>query len=173
MSMVIEVKGIKAKKLNEETIYKEISKALTAEANEIEKEYKQTTRGWKHKPKFQKVKNIDITGQKAEVIVGTDDKIYGYVDLGTRAHFVPKSGKALMAFKPGYMAKTNVGQIRTSGARWTGAFGKRIVRYGRWKVGGIQARRFSEIIQKRRNPKFRDAMIEAIRVGSHKSNWDC
>lgn len=169
--MVIEVKGIKAKKLNEEAIYKEISKALTSEANAIEGEYKKTVRYWKHKPKFQKIKNIDITGQKAEVIVGTDDKVYGYVDLGTRAHFVPKSGKALMAFRPGYMAKTSVGQIRTSGARWTGAFGKRIVRYGRWKVRGIQARRFSEIIQKRRNPKFRDAMIQAIHIGSVKANW--
>ena len=102
-------------------------------------------------------------------MVGTDNEIYGYVDEGTRDHYVPKTGTALMAFRPGYKAKTAPGKI---GSGAGGAFGDRIVRRGRWKVRGIRAREFSPTIQKRRRKPFTRRMVGAMQKAGNNAFCD-
>ena len=106
---------------------------------------------------------MDVSGGDAAVLVGTDNEVYGYVDEGTKAHYVPKSGTATMAFRPGYTAKTRPKKISSQSG---GAYGDRIVRRGRWRVGGIKAREFTPTIQKRRRKPFTRRMVKAMQKAS-------
>lgn len=162
MAEVFQVKLIKPKKLKVDAFRLELLNALRAEGRDVKKEYAKTTATWRRKPEFEIL--IGLTGKDASVLVGTDDEIYNYVDQGTRGHYVPKSGTATMAFKPGYKAKTTPRKI---GSKSGGAFGERIVRTGRWFVRGIDAREFSPTIQKRRRKPFTRRMVKAMqRAGS-------
>ncbi len=167
MPEVFSVKGIKPKKLNVDEFRKEVLNALRAEGRDVKKEYEKTTKTWKKKPKFEVL--IGLTrgpGGSASVLVGTDDEIYRYVDEGTKGHYVPKSGAATMAFRPGYKAKTKPRKIGSSAG---GAFGNKIVRRGRWWVKGIVAREFSPTIQKRRRKPFTRRMVKAMQAAGSKA----
>lgn len=164
MAEVFSVKAIKPKKLKVKEYRLELLNALRKEGTAVKKEYKKTTRTWKRQPEFEVL--IGLTGKDASVLVGTDDRIYGYVDKGTRDHYVPRSGIATMAFRPGYRAKTSPGKIGSSSG---GASGTRIVRRGRWKVKGIKARGFSPTIQKRRRQPFTRTVVGAMQKAAKKS----
>ena len=167
MAEVFSVKQIKPKKLNVDAFRTEVLNALRAEGRDVKKEYEKTTKTWKRKPEFEVL--IGLTrgsGGSASVLVGTDNEIYGYVDEGTKGHYVPKSGAATMAFQPGYKAKTAPRKIGSSAG---GAFGDKIVRRGRWWVKGIVAREFSPTIQKRRRKPFTRRMVKAMQKAGSKA----
>ena len=167
MAEVFSVKGIKPKKLNVDAFRLATLNALRAEGRDVKKEYEKTTKTWKRKPEFEVL--IGLTrgpGGSASVLVGTDDEVYGYVDEGTRGHYVPKSGAATMAFRPGYKAKT---KPRMIGSGSGGASGDRIVRRGRWWVKGIVPREFSPTIQKRRRRPFTRRMVKAMQAAGNKA----
>ena len=164
MTEVFSVKAIKPKKLKVKEYRLEILNALRKEGTAIKKEYKKTTKTWRRQPEFEVL--IGLTGKDASVLVGKSSRIYGYVDKGTRDHYVPRSGVATMAFRPGYRAKTTPGKI---GSGSGGASGTRIVRRGRWMVRGIKARGFSPAIQKRRRKPFTRGMIRAMQRAAEKS----
>lgn len=103
---------------------KDMAKGLVdttnAMLNTIKHDFERTTNGWRTDVKFtiQKAKTSanGITGS-----AGTDNKIYGYVNDGTRPHIIrPKRAKALR-FRSGYRPKTRFRTlISVSGA---GAYG--------------------------------------------------
>ncbi len=111
--------------------------AYRASAELALKEFKATTRTWKHQPDFTATGGSDGISQ----IVGTDDRIYGYVDEGTRPHLIRPRGRFLR-FASGYRAKTSPNTI---GSRSGGAFGSTV--YARAvRHPGTKPRNFTRII---------------------------
>lgn len=157
MSGVIVVKEIKPSRLDSSIFMAAFETAARVAAEEIAKDFEATTRTWSKKPSFQRL--VSVGPASIDVLVGTDDPIYGYVDEGTRPHvIVPVHAKRLI-FQAGYKAKTTPGVIGSQGG---GPFGKQvaalIVRHP-----GTEARNFSKTIQKKWQPKFKKLMEAALR----------
>lgn len=141
-------------------IASDIKAARKTVADEIEKDYKATVRTWKNKPT---PTQEEVSDEATNVGVDESEKIYGYVDRGTRPHIIrPKRAKFLFfagggQFKP----KTSVGVIGSSaGNRGTrDTFSKGV------NHPGNKARKFTEaILQKndRKLPKLIDLVIDKI-----------
>lgn len=103
-----------------------------------------TTKTWNHKPTF----DVTITRDKGDYIVaaGTDDKIYGFVDAGTKAHVIKPKRSKYLRFLSGYRAKTRVGII---GSQPGGAFGSEVYAQS-VNHPGFPGRKFTINILKRR-----------------------
>src|SRR5450759_2671498 len=85
---------LKAKKLSQ--VVKDIAKDM---GNRVWLDYLRTVETWKNVPKFERV--VEISGDTVTVMVGTDDLIYKFVDLGTRVRYATMS--------PDFKAKTRPG----------------------------------------------------------------
>ncbi len=139
--IVIETKVIKPAKLRIDEVRLELLNALGREGTAIKQEYEKTVRTWQHKPKFEQ--QISLAKGEAAVLVGTDDKVFGYVDLGTRPHIIVPKRAGLLRFQSGYKAKTAPGVIGSSaGGKFGSVVYSRIVHHP-----GTVARNFSKIIQ--------------------------
>jgi hypothetical protein len=104
-------------------------------------DYRRTVSTWKHSVSFEALVDTQADGS-FDLIVGTDDRIYGYVDQGTRPHIIrPKHAKAL-AFLSGYRAKTAPGVIGATGG---GGFGSRVFAQ-LVHHPGTKARKFTQTI---------------------------
>lgn len=104
-------------------------------------DYAKTTATWDHGVSFTATTSGDGIGQ----IVGTDDRIYGYVDEGTRPHMIRPRKARRLKFATGYRAKTSPGVI---GSRGGGASGP--IAYARAvRHPGSAARNFTAIIRER------------------------
>lgn len=91
-----------------------IQDVLKAEAQRALRQYQRTVASWSKKPTFQ----YEIDG--FEVLVGTDNEIYGYVDLGTKPHPIVAKNAPSLKFQVGYKPKTQVNRI---GSNSGGSFG--------------------------------------------------
>lgn len=160
--MVLETKIIKPQKMNVDAIRAEIEAALEKEGKEVKQRYEKTTATWKHKPKFEIL--TDVSGDEAQVLVGTDDEIYGYVDQGTRPHVISARRAPTLAFQTGFQPKTKPRQIKSYRGK---KFGPRVfprqVRHP-----GTKAREFSDRIAEMRRRPFTRLMIQALQRGSKK-----
>lgn len=114
-----------------------------------------TTRTWNHKPDF----DITVTrGNDFTITAGTDDRIYGWVDAGTKAHTIlPKRSKYLR-YSSGYRAKTRVGII---GSNPGGAFGSTVFS-AKVRHPGFPGRKFIAKIRSRRQVTFQQEVSHAI-----------
>ena len=131
--------------------------ALEEVGKRIVKDYQRTTRTWDHKPQF--LTEVNTSRNQYEVMVGTDDEIFGFVDRGTRVGksrypITPKRAKALRFWSES-RPKTTPGHIGS------GAGGKGGELQFRQLVmhPGIKPRRFTEQIQKKAS-KYARAIIE-------------
>lgn len=91
------------------------------------------TATWDHKPQFEMVTNF--SSNDIEVLLGTDDKIFGYLDRGTSVRY------AVMT--PDFQAKTTPGSLQSGRGRG----GVVIVNRKRPRPG-IKARDFSGQVEK-------------------------
>jgi hypothetical protein len=92
------------------------------------------------------------------VTTGTNAKIYGFVDEGTKAHVIlPKRSKYL-AFSSGYKAKTRVGII---GSEPGGSFGESVFA-AKVHHPGFPGRKFTITIGKRRQVTLNQEVSHAI-----------
>lgn len=141
------------------TMTAEIAKATTDTLNTMKHDFERTVRGWNTRVIFTTQKSLKVSGDSLRGSVGTDNKIYGYVNNGTRAHIIrPKRAKALR-FRTGYRPKT---QFRTliskSGG---GAYGPyayaQVVRHP-----GTAPREFDVTIADMRQPDYEQAVRKAI-----------
>jgi len=117
---------------------KKIREKFTELAEQAVKEFEKTTAGWNHDVDFK------IRGSVKETNVYTDDKVYLYLNNGTRAHIVSPSGfGGVMQFKTGYTPKTSVGSLNSnSGGGGTGDFA-----YSKGHVvSGVEARHFDKAV---------------------------
>lgn len=166
MASAIVVKEIKPARFKDEAF----TAAMQAVAKEVGREmvldFRETTRTWKHKPKFELLTAVN---PNVEVLVGTDDEIYGYVNDGTRPHTIrPKRAKAL-AFKWGgkgsYMPKT---KPKVIGSTPGGPRGPQVA-FPEVHHPGTEARNFDDEIEKKWRPKFRRLCEAAMKSGAAKS----
>lgn len=157
MTSVIQFKQIKPGRFQGSAAVNILTGATRKAGNDIRKDFELTTETWSKKPKFEVVYQVKPNGP--EVLVGTDNEIYRYVNEGTKPHPIfPVRAKALR-FQSGYTAKTVPGQLYS---RAGGAFGETVFR-GYVMHPGTEARKFDEIIQKTWRSKFKSRMEEAMR----------
>lgn len=161
---VVLFKPIKPAKFNEKKVYAALEKEIKAISKDILFDFEVTTWTWKHKVKFQRL--VQIGPSSAEILVGTDDEIYGYVDQGTKRHFVAPKRAPALAWQTGYTPKTVVGKMI---AQPGGAFGSYAYDSKGHFVSGIKARKFTKTIQKSWEKKFKSRMEKAMRTAAQDS----
>lgn len=143
--------------VNKAKFQKEFVAAFNEATRGMLEDYKVTTRTWTHKVRFVASKPSSSGGGEFSATVGTDDKIYGFVDRGTRRHIIrPKRGKRL-SFRTGYIARTVPRVLHSGRSSYRGgwASAKAV------KHPGTQARRFTIIIQIKWQTKFEERMKAA------------
>lgn len=149
--------------LNVKVFRDELRNAAKEIADAAKKDFEKTTATWKHKPTF--TEKITETGNKTTADVTTKDKIYRYVDEGTRPHIIRPLRARSLAFRSGYKAKTrpHVLSSRNGGASGAQVFAQ-IVRHP-----GTDPRYFSVDIQAKYQPKLATAVQKAIDRAARKS----
>ena len=132
----------------------------------MEKDFEKTVKAWSRKPKFEKIVSVD---PDVEVLVGTDNKVYGYVNDGTRPHLIfPKKAKALSfrwGGKGSYRPKT---KPRFIGSVPGGPTGPKVVR-PYVQHPGTKAREFDKTIEKKWRSAFKRRMEKAMRSAAKAS----
>lgn len=138
-------KVIKPKKLNTAGMRTQLLGGAVMISKEILLDYELTTAFWKHHVKFERL--VDFSDNRIEILVGTDDKIYGYVDKGTQSAglVVARPGK-VFAFPEHYEAHTTPDVPVSMKAR--GRYGD-VIFTKRFHHKGIKARNFSKLIEKK------------------------
>ena len=148
-------KIIKPSRLKEDALRLILLNEVRKVGTQIKADFEKTTATWDHKVVFEE--QISLSGGP-QVEVYTTDKIYGYVDRGTRPHIIrPVKAKALR-FQSGYKAKTMPGVIGSQGG---GSFGDTVFSKGVQHPGNAP-RNFSKEIEKAWTPKFKRAMEAAM-----------
>jgi len=121
-------------------------KALSELADDALELFEKTTATWEHKPVF--IKRVNIAGEN--VSITSNDKIFGYVDLGTVAHVIRARNANTLAFTVGGSPKTRPRVLSSS----RGSRGDVWVSKAEVHHPGTEAREFSVIIQERIQKKF-------------------
>lgn len=119
----------------------EMRKALEDVEKNVLKDFAKTTANWKKKPKFQAEISEDAAVGGLKLEVTTDDKVYGFVDKGTKVR------RALMT--KDFQAKT----IPSTVGSFPGK-GKVVFISRKLARPGIKARKFSEFIKKANQPEL-------------------
>ena len=165
MPAALQVKQIKPARFKDKAFRDEMLKAAKSAGKDIKKDFQATTKTWKHKVKFTVISSVD---PNVEVLVGTDDEIYGYVNDGTRPHLIfPKKLGGVLAFPSAYTAKT---KPRVIGSTTGGGSGPTVFA-GYVEHPGTEAREFDKVIQEDWTPKFKrrieQAMSRAAKASGH------
>jgi hypothetical protein len=159
-------KGIKPKKLRVDKVRQNLLNTLRSEGNIVKKEYEKTIATWNDPPKFEVLIGLERKeGGTATVLIGptgTELQVNKFVwtDEGTEEHPIEAKNAPFLVFQSGYTPKTQPGKIASGPANRFGEF----VKKKQVDHSGTEARRFTEIIVKRRRKPFAQAMIEAARV---------
>lgn len=123
---------------------KGVDRAFTNATNAALRDYKATTKTWNHQPDF--TVTVRQNGGDKQSVIGTDDKIYGYVNDGTRPHIIRARHAPALRFRTGGSPKTRVGIIGSSaGSAGTEPRNELFVLHP-----GNAPRKFSDAISKRR-----------------------
>jgi len=167
---VIVAKAIKPARFQSEAFTRAIRAAADEAAKGILADFEATTKTWKRKVKF--VKEVDTRVSPVQVLVGTDDPIYRYVDEGTKPHpifagiYTGKSKAKALSFqwagKGSYTPKTKPGVIGSRAGGPSGPF----VAVPYVMHPGTDAREFDITIQKAWEPRFKRLMEQALVVGA-------
>lgn len=133
-----------------------IKTALDSTAKLVKTDYQATQRTWKK----QKTDPIIANQGEDTRLVYVPNKVFGYVDLGTRPHVIrPKTARRL-AFRSGFIAKTSPGVI---GSGAGGSFGG--YRYAKQvKHPGTKPRLFSKTIASKRVPDLAKAIDNGLKA---------
>jgi hypothetical protein len=145
---VIVFKEIKASRLKDEAMVKELLKGIEKSGKAIKKDYEKTTATWRHKVNFEIISDLDPSGP--EVLVGTEDKIYKFIDEGTSIRYATMT--------PDFQPKTVKRVIGSRGGR-----GGLLYVDTRRPRPGIEAREFSKVIEAKHQPRFKRQMEKAMR----------
>jgi hypothetical protein len=163
---MIVTKPIKPTALKKEAMVKAINDELQKTSKDILFDFEATAWNWKHKVKF--TREVSVGPNSADILVGTDDEIYGYVDQGTKAHVVEAKHAKMLHYWVGGTPKTQPG-VMVSGAGSPG--NKEIFIRKNKKSTKTITRKFTKTIQKEWKPKFKSrmekAMHEAVVASGH------
>jgi hypothetical protein len=163
---MIVTKAIKPNRLKDKAMYAAIEKAADTFSKDILLEFEITTATWEHQVKFER--EISVGPASIDILVGTDDEIYRYVDEGTRPHMIYPKGDYPLRFQSGYNAKTTPGLISS---KYGGSFGDVVYARG-VSHPGTKAREFDKNITKKMGRPFRVAMEKAMRDARNASGHE-
>jgi hypothetical protein len=161
------VKRIKPSRLKEDFLRLKILSIMHKMEREMKKDFQATTETWEYQPEWLSMVGTSPNGP--EVMVWTDDKIYGYVNNGTESHVIV--GNPLLAFSwdgyGSYGPKTTPGIIGSVDA----VLPTTPVVFSAVLHPGIEARNFDKAISEKWTPKFKDmceqAMRDAVKESGH------
>jgi len=163
------IKEIKPSRLRDDKLRLTLLNEMRKVGTEMKQDFEKTTATWEHKPKF--TVDVSLTQPGPQLMVGTDDEIYGYVSKGTKPHaifagiYTGKSNKRALAFPSKSSPKTRPGVIgSTSGSRG----GKTVVR-PYVQHPGTKPRKFEEAIAKLWKKRFKDRMEAAMKKVARES----
>lgn len=142
-----------------EKYLKAFAETMGETSKEMLKDYRETVKTWKRKPKFTASAPRFERGNYV-IAVGTDDRIYGYVDKGTKRHRIRPRRARFLRFQSGYTAKTIPLAIRS---RSGGASGATVFSRGVMHPG-TEARKFSEVIAIRAHARFEKALKKRLKA---------
>jgi hypothetical protein len=151
-------KEIKPARLQEKKMNDALKRELETISKDMLFDFEVTVYTWNKKPKFQRL--LSVGPGSVDILVGTDDEIYKYVDEGTKRHFVAPKNAPALAWQTGYAPKTVAGKMI---AQPGGAFGNFAYDAKGHFVKGIKARKFTKTIQKSWEKKFKTRMEKAMR----------
>jgi hypothetical protein len=156
-------KAIVPHKFREETFATELNRAARLVEDGIVKDYNLGTKDWNTEVKFTHETTIDSRG--VNIIVETDNEIYGYVHSGTRPHDIMPRNATRLRFQNTYSAKTMPGIIQS---RRGGPSGD-VVFSGGVRHPGFQGRFFTRLIKAKWTPAFQRQMDRAFQDAVKKS----
>lgn len=169
MAFVVTWKVIKAKKLSSASLRMTLINEMKAVEKEVKRDFQKTTATWEHKVEFDSA--IGLKGPGPEMVVGTGDEIYRYVNDGTRAHaieagiYTGKSRAKALRFYSKHRAKTRPRTI----ASYRGYRGGKVLYRPRVWHPGTKARQFDKVLQKRWQPRFKRRMEQAMKRAAQRS----
>ena len=170
MTGAILTKRIKPAKFEIKAFTDAFEKAAKKIAKEIKVEFEITTIGWDTDVHFEEL--VSIGPNSVDILVATDNEIYGYVNDGTSPHKIrAKSGKrlAFMWGGPGsYQAKTAPGK-KVHNPAGGNVVGGKFTRPMIVDHPGSEGRGFDKLITKEFKPKYKRAMEKAMQEGAAKS----
>lgn len=134
-----------------------MDRALREVGQQVTRDVKGITHSWDHP--VETYIEIDTRGGVYEMLAGTDDQIFNWLDRGVRGRFIKPVRRRALRFWSGFRPKTSPGGMR-SGAG--GSFGMPVFSKGHWWPG-IKPRRWTPKIQKRADRKFRAVVKKAVR----------
>lgn len=124
-------------------------------AEDAKADFEKTVDTWDNKPEFV------VEKRPRSLVVKTDDKIYHFVDGGTRAHVIRPVNAPMLAFSGSYQAKTTP---RVIASRPGGRSGP-VVFAAEVHHPGTEAREFSKIIHAKWERETVGRMREAFKNG--------
>ena len=162
------IKQIKPSRLKADSLRLKLLSTMHKVEREMKKDFKDTTETWEeHDPKFESL--VAMAPNGPEVMVWTDDEIYGYVNNGTPEHIITAKTKKAMTFNwdgyGTYVPKTTpnvIGSVQSSVAQ-------NQVYFAAVVHPGTEARNFDKVIQEKWQPKFKDYCEQALREFKNES----
>lgn len=118
-------------------------------ADQIKRDFERTTRTWTKKVTFFVTKKK--SGAEIVWFAGTENKVYGYVSLGTIPHTIRAKNAPYLRFQTGYKAKTTPNVLGSGQGGASGAWVQTVEVHH----PGTDARNFHVIIADR----FRDKVV--------------
>lgn len=119
MTISFRIEGIEevAAKLNPRQLHGAMTDTLRDLGKEAKADFNRITRTWEHRVSVE----VLMDPRNLDLIVGTDDKIFGMLEKGTRPHAIfPKRAKALR-FMSGFTPKTTPNSIFSGQGRSFGS----------------------------------------------------
>ena len=166
--MTVHFRAIKPKQWKTKYIWLSIASMANSVAKDIEKDLKEITKTWDHKPEFEALKEISQTG--TTVMVLTDDSVFNMLDAGIKEHDIfPKEDGGVLAFPwdgyGSYIPKTEPGWIGSRKSKV--GVTKNIRAYVHHP--GVDARKFYDAVAERWQKRFNDRCNKAIKNGLDKA----
>lgn len=131
-----------------------VEQLLKDERKVVKRDYLITVRTWERKPDFEE------TTEKDSVSVTTKNKVYGYIDDGTKPHVIKaKKAPRLAFYRTGFVAKTVSNALTPRPGKRANADFSRPLEV---KHPGFPARNYTKMIKKRSSARFAYALQKAI-----------
>lgn len=160
---ILSFKAINPKNFDDAAVRAVIEAAAEEVSKDVLLDFELTTATWQHRVKFER--EVSIGPNSIDILVGTDDKIYAYVNEGTKPHMIwagiytGRSDKKALSF-PGTFSPKTIPGLLTARKGFSGG-DQVVVPYV--SHPGTEPRKFDKLIQKMWKKKFSKRMQQAMR----------
>ena len=148
---------------NPESMKRQIRSELNRIAAQAKRDLQKTVATWDNKPIF--TVQTSTKGGDLVVSVETQDRVYGFITLGTAPHAIQAKNAPALRFRTGYRAKTRPNSLDSSDGGSFGGF----IRKVRVMHPGTQARNFHKLIGQRLQKNLQQSLNAVIRSSFSRS----